>query len=97
MMVQLAHAEAIMQRRLRAEAMANGVTLKAPETIFLSADTNFGTDIIIEAHVVIGKGHPLLTIVLSGLFLTSKGPVSAKTVLWDRMSLAPRHQFRAKR
>ena len=52
---QLAHVEAIMQSRLRAEAMANGVTLKAPETIFLSADTSFGTDIVIEPHVVIGK------------------------------------------
>ena len=53
--VQLAHVEAIMQSRLRAEAMANGVTLQAPETIFLSADTSFGTDIVIEPHVVIGK------------------------------------------
>ena len=35
--------------------MANGVTLQAPETIFLSADTSFGTDIVIEPHVVIGK------------------------------------------
>jgi bifunctional UDP-N-acetylglucosamine pyrophosphorylase/glucosamine-1-phosphate N-acetyltransferase len=52
---QLAHVEAIMQSRLRAEAMANGVTLQAPETIFLSADTSFGTDIVIEPHVVIGK------------------------------------------
>ena len=52
---QLAHVEAIMQSRLRVEAMANGVTLQAPETIFLSADTSFGTDIVIEPHVVIGK------------------------------------------
>ena len=52
---QLANVEAIMQSRLRAEAMANGVTLQAPETIFLSADTSFGTDIVIEPHVVIGK------------------------------------------
>ena len=52
---QLADVEAIMQNSLRAMAMANGVTLKAPETIFLSADTSFGTDIVIEPHVVIGK------------------------------------------
>ncbi|GIR77736.1 MAG: hypothetical protein CM15mP80_03610 [Alphaproteobacteria bacterium] len=52
---QLAHVEAIMQKQARAEAMANGVTLQAPETIFLSADTSFGTDIVIEPHVVIGK------------------------------------------
>ena len=53
--VQLARVEAIVQSRLRAMAMANGVTLQAPETIFLSADTNFGADIVIEPHVVIGK------------------------------------------
>ena len=53
--VQLAHVEAILQDRLRAMAMANGVTLQAPETIFLSADTSFGADIVIEPHVVIGR------------------------------------------
>ncbi len=53
--IQLAHVEGIVQSRLRSMAMANGVTLQAPETIFLSADTNFGTDIVIEPHVVIGK------------------------------------------
>ena len=52
---QLAHVEAIMQSRLRAKAMTNGVTLLAPETVFLSADTHFGTDIVIEPHVIIGK------------------------------------------
>ena len=35
--------------------MTNGVTLQAPETIFLSADTTFGADIVIEPHVVIGR------------------------------------------
>ena len=53
---QLAQLEAVMQNRLRAEAMANGVTLQAPETVFLSADTHFGTDVIIEPHVIIGQG-----------------------------------------
>ena len=53
---QLARVEAIMQSRLRTKAMANGVTLQAPETVFLSADTNFGTDILIEPNVIIGKG-----------------------------------------
>ncbi len=54
--VQLAYVEAVMQSRLRTKAMINGVTLQAPETIFLSADTNFGSDIVIEPHVIIGKG-----------------------------------------
>src|SRR5690606_33242715 len=36
---QLAAAEAALQRRLREAAMASGVTLVAPETVFLSTDT----------------------------------------------------------
>jgi bifunctional UDP-N-acetylglucosamine pyrophosphorylase / glucosamine-1-phosphate N-acetyltransferase len=51
---ELAEAEALMQRRLRARAMANGATLVAPETVFLSFDTEIGRDVVIEPHVVIG-------------------------------------------
>ena len=54
--VQLAQLEAVMQDRLRAQAMASGVTLHAPETVFISADTRFGTDVVIEPHVFIGPG-----------------------------------------
>src|SRR5207248_6090369 len=36
---QLAQAEATMQQRLRAAALDAGVTMIAPETVFLSADT----------------------------------------------------------
>jgi bifunctional UDP-N-acetylglucosamine pyrophosphorylase / glucosamine-1-phosphate N-acetyltransferase len=53
---QLAEAEAVMQARLRKAAMDAGVTLIAPETIFLSADTKFGSDVTIEPFVVIGPG-----------------------------------------
>jgi len=52
----LAHIEGILQKRLRAAAMEQGVTLHAPETVFLSADVSFGRDVIIEPHVVIGAG-----------------------------------------
>lgn len=51
---ELAEAEALMQTRLRAQAMANGATLVAPETVFLSVDTEIGKDVVIEPHVVIG-------------------------------------------
>jgi bifunctional UDP-N-acetylglucosamine pyrophosphorylase / glucosamine-1-phosphate N-acetyltransferase len=51
---ELAEAEAAMQRRLRAGFMANGATLVAPETVFLSHDTRIGKDVVIEPHVVIG-------------------------------------------
>ena len=54
--VQLAEAEAILQQRLRRAAMAEGVTLIAPETVFFSADTVLGRDVIVEPNVVFGPG-----------------------------------------
>jgi bifunctional UDP-N-acetylglucosamine pyrophosphorylase/glucosamine-1-phosphate N-acetyltransferase len=53
---QLAEAEAIMQQRLRAAAMDAGVTMIAPQTVFLSADTKLGKDVTIEPNVVFGPG-----------------------------------------
>ncbi len=53
---QLAEAEAVLQQRLRAAAMEAGVTLIAPETVFLSTDTTFGKDVTIEPNVVFGPG-----------------------------------------
>jgi bifunctional UDP-N-acetylglucosamine pyrophosphorylase/glucosamine-1-phosphate N-acetyltransferase len=53
---QLAEAEAVLQRRLRAAAMEAGVTMAAPETVFLSADTKFGKDVTVEPNVVFGPG-----------------------------------------
>jgi len=53
---QLAQAEAVAQRRLRAAALEAGVTLVAPDTVFLAADTVLGRDVVIEPHVVFGPG-----------------------------------------
>jgi bifunctional UDP-N-acetylglucosamine pyrophosphorylase/glucosamine-1-phosphate N-acetyltransferase len=53
---QLAEAEAVMQARLRKAALDAGVTLIAPETVYLAADTKFGSDVTIEPFVVIGPG-----------------------------------------
>ncbi|ODA68643.1 Bifunctional protein GlmU [Methyloligella halotolerans] len=53
---ELATAEAVMQKRLRARALAGGVTMTAPETVFLSADTKIAPDVIIEPNVIIGPG-----------------------------------------
>ncbi|MCP3469699.1 bifunctional UDP-N-acetylglucosamine diphosphorylase/glucosamine-1-phosphate N-acetyltransferase GlmU [Bradyrhizobium sp. CCGUVB1N3] len=53
---QLADAEGVMQARLRRAAMDAGVTLIAPETVYLAADTTFGKDVTIEPFVVIGPG-----------------------------------------
>jgi len=43
------------QEKLRNQAMKMGVTLKSPETVFLSNDTKFGKNVIINPYVVIGK------------------------------------------
>jgi bifunctional UDP-N-acetylglucosamine pyrophosphorylase/glucosamine-1-phosphate N-acetyltransferase len=53
---QLAEAEGVMQARLRKAALEAGVTMIAPETVFLAADTTFGKDVTIEPFVVIGPG-----------------------------------------
>jgi bifunctional UDP-N-acetylglucosamine pyrophosphorylase/glucosamine-1-phosphate N-acetyltransferase len=52
---QLAETETVMQQRLRQAALDAGVTLVAPETIFLSADTRFGKDVVVEPYVVFGE------------------------------------------
>jgi bifunctional UDP-N-acetylglucosamine pyrophosphorylase/glucosamine-1-phosphate N-acetyltransferase len=52
---QLAEAEAVLQQRLRKAALEAGVTMVAPETVFLSADTTFGKDVVIEPYVVFGE------------------------------------------
>src|SRR5580658_6403866 len=52
---QLAEAEGAAQQRLRAAALEAGVTLVAPETVFLSADTKFGKDVVVEPYVVFGE------------------------------------------
>jgi len=43
------------QEKLRNHAMKIGVTLRSPETVFLSNDTKFGRNVIINPYVVIGK------------------------------------------
>jgi bifunctional UDP-N-acetylglucosamine pyrophosphorylase/glucosamine-1-phosphate N-acetyltransferase len=53
---QLAEAEAVLQQRLRKAALDNGVTMVAPETVFLAADTKLGRDVVIEPNVVFGPG-----------------------------------------
>ena len=53
---QLAEAEAVLQRRLRTAAHEAGVTMVAPETVHLCADTRLGRDVTIEPYVVFGPG-----------------------------------------
>lgn len=53
---QLSGIEAALQRTYRNLHMRNGATLVSPETVFFSADTNIGQDVIIEPHVFFGSG-----------------------------------------
>ena len=52
----LAAAEAAFQARERARALEAGVTMTAPETVFLAHDTALGRDVTVEPHVVFGPG-----------------------------------------
>jgi bifunctional UDP-N-acetylglucosamine pyrophosphorylase/glucosamine-1-phosphate N-acetyltransferase len=53
---ELAEAEAVVQHRLRAAAMAGGATLTDPGSVFLCADTVLGQDVTIAPNVVFGPG-----------------------------------------
>ncbi len=53
---ELALAEAIFQNRMRRKAMAAGVTLLDPSTVYFSFDTEIGEDVTIGQHVVLNPG-----------------------------------------
>ncbi|MFN3364686.1 MAG: DapH/DapD/GlmU-related protein, partial [Allorhizobium sp.] len=53
---ELAALERLWQERRRHEVMLSGVTMIAPETVFLAFDTEVGQDAIIEPNVVFGLG-----------------------------------------
>ena len=53
---ELARAESLMQERLRAAALAGGVTMTDPSSVFLSFDTVLGRDVTIEPNVFFGPG-----------------------------------------
>lgn len=53
---ELARAEAIWQERRREELMLAGVTMLAPETVYLAHDTQIAQDALIEPNVFFGPG-----------------------------------------
>jgi bifunctional UDP-N-acetylglucosamine pyrophosphorylase/glucosamine-1-phosphate N-acetyltransferase len=53
---ELAEVEALWQHRRRAQAMADGIGLVAPETVWFAFDTEIGRDTIVEPNVVFGPG-----------------------------------------
>jgi bifunctional UDP-N-acetylglucosamine pyrophosphorylase/glucosamine-1-phosphate N-acetyltransferase len=52
--VELAIAEGYFQQNARRDAMLNGATLTAPESVWFAYDTIVGRDVIIEQNVVFG-------------------------------------------
>lgn len=52
----LAAVEALFQQRRRSSAMAEGVTLVDPATVWFAADTRLGRDVVVEPNVVFGPG-----------------------------------------
>lgn len=50
----LAEVEMLWQNTARQKLMASGVTMQAPETVFLSADTIIEPDVELEANIVFG-------------------------------------------
>jgi bifunctional UDP-N-acetylglucosamine pyrophosphorylase/glucosamine-1-phosphate N-acetyltransferase len=53
---ELAVAEVAFQTRARADALENGVTMHAPDTVYFSHDTYIGSDTVIEPNVVFAAG-----------------------------------------
>jgi len=53
---EFALAEAVWQANRRAEAMAEGASLIAPETVWFAFDTRLGRDVTIEPNVFFGPG-----------------------------------------
>ncbi len=86
---QLAEAEAVTQQRLRSEAMAAGVTLVAPETVYLSTDTKIGRDVVIEPFVVIGPG-----VVIEDGAVVHSFTHAVETVIGKRASVGPYARLR---
>ncbi|MCI4665865.1 MAG: bifunctional UDP-N-acetylglucosamine diphosphorylase/glucosamine-1-phosphate N-acetyltransferase GlmU [Neomegalonema sp.] len=54
--IELAEAEAAFQRRARENAMREGATLTAPDTVFFAHDTKIGRDVEIGPNVAFGPG-----------------------------------------
>ncbi len=54
--VELARADAVLQRRIKEELMRSGVTIVRPETVYIEADVEIGRDTVIGPFTVIRSG-----------------------------------------
>ena len=70
---ELAEAEARWQKKRRVQAMEDGVTLIAPETVFFAWDTRLGRDVTVEPNDVFGPGVSVADNVLIHAFSHLEG------------------------
>jgi len=70
---ELAIAERAFQQRLRASAMAAGVTMLDPDTVWLSADTRLAADVTIGPNVRFGPGVTVASNVRINAFCDIEG------------------------
>ena len=95
--VELAGVEALWQARRRADAMRDGVTLVAPETVFFSHDTLLGRDVVVEPNVVFGPGVTIADNVIIHAFSHLEGAsVDSGAAVGPYARLRPGAQIGAK-
>jgi len=75
---ELAELEGLWQRRRRAQAMADGASLAAPETVWFAWDTKIGRDVTIGPNVVFGPGVAIADDVTIHAFCHIEGAVVAR-------------------
>jgi bifunctional UDP-N-acetylglucosamine pyrophosphorylase/glucosamine-1-phosphate N-acetyltransferase len=73
--MQLSQAEAIFQQRRRAEFLANGVAMLAPETVHCSWDTRIAAGVTVEQFVVFAPGVTVETGAMIRAFSHLEGAV----------------------
>lgn len=78
--LELAYAESLMQERLRETALAGGVTMQDPTTVYLSYDTKLGRDVTIEPNVFFGPNVRIGDGVLIRAFSHIEGASVARDV-----------------
>jgi len=75
---ELAAVEARWQARRRAQAMAEGATLIAPETVWFAHDTKIGRDVLVEPDVFFGPGVTIADRVIIHAFSHLEGATVAE-------------------
>lgn len=94
--VQLAAMEQVFQSKLRLKAMRNGATLIAPETVFLSADTKIGRDVVIEPNVFCAPGVEISdNVVVHGFCHLADAKIGDGAVIGPYARLRPGTDLRA--